>query len=102
MLKEGEEHKSKIYRCVVFSERTLVPQDIVHLNERFADGCTPLSIDQRTPIRVMQRRANCARQKHIFRLTAQYVDASLMIVHIHAQAGTYKRAHAWRMSECIW
>ncbi|KAJ1968383.1 hypothetical protein IWQ62_001284 [Dispira parvispora] len=85
MIKEGEEHKTKSYVCLVWCQNTLSPQTLGKL----ADYKEGLVVQQRCPIRVLHRRANLVRPKQIHRLEVQPVQDHWALVHLTTEAGTY-------------
>lgn len=84
-LKEGEEEKEKVYRCLVWTER---PVTAALLSERI-DGAASISISQITPIRVLQRRALMTRQRQIYQMKSQLIDSHYFVLHLKSEAGTY-------------
>lgn len=87
-LKSGEEFKIKVYQALCFTKGEL--PDLEKLNT-----CPPLEILQYTPVRVLHRRSNMARQRtiHSMKAVAVKVEAdngcSLFTVTLSTQAGTY-------------
>lgn len=82
LIKVGEVHRPKLYKATISSKVPLV-------------GCRnfkTLSINQKTPIRVLHRRANLNRSKMIYEceLSPFPEDGSFVEVTIRAQAGTYR------------
>ena len=62
IIKSGEETKSKYYECEVEFTSEITEDEIVALNRL----SLPLTIQQKTPMRVVHRRANLTRDKTIF------------------------------------
>jgi len=84
-LLEGEQSKTKLYKCLVELSHPL--EDISLLNK--LQGVGPLQIDQKTPIRVMHRRALLTRKKTIFSMKAHYISPRFFTLELLTQAGTY-------------
>ncbi|XP_055341045.1 tRNA pseudouridine synthase Pus10-like [Paramacrobiotus metropolitanus] len=85
IIKKGEEEKTKTYvaRCQV--DRVVTEQDIALLNSH-----QELSIKQKTPVRVLHRRANTERRKVIHTLSAKLLDSTGQFrLLLKTQAGTY-------------
>jgi len=83
-LKEGEQSKSKIYRCVIF-----LPKEISQTDLDFLKTIKNLTVEQRTPIRVLHRRSLSSRKKVIYNLSATKINNHFLLLDIKAQAGTY-------------
>jgi len=83
-LKEGEEHKRKHYRCVIWFPSPITPDALAKLND-YKD----LVIYQKTPVRVLHRRANKEREKIIHSMHAEYVNPHYAILDLVTSAGTY-------------
>ena len=62
IIKSGEETKSKYYECEVVFDVQLTDDDIVALNR----VSLPITVQQKTPMRVVHRRANLLREKTIY------------------------------------
>lgn len=84
VLKKYEDSKQKFYTCFVWASKKLDKFDIEKINE-----VKDLSIIQKTPMRVMHRRALMDRKKMIFKMEAKQVNENFMIVDVLASAGTY-------------
>lgn len=84
MLKEGEETKQKIYRCVVWAPKPMSAEKLNSLEKM-----SVFQIDQLTPVRVLHRRSLLNRKKNIYKLKAQYVTDHYAILDLKTQAGTY-------------
>ncbi|KAG1138746.1 hypothetical protein G6F37_010239 [Rhizopus arrhizus] len=63
IIKEGEEKKTKKYRALVWLSEPLTDELVKHINEASSKECP---IQQKTPIRVFQRRAAIIRPKTIY------------------------------------
>lgn len=95
IIKEGEETKTKRYRALVWLSEPLTDQVIERINKI---GSSPFTIQQKTPVRVFQRRSAAVRPKVIHTSTIsrlhQDVDmnspeARYGVLKLHTQAGTY-------------
>ncbi|KAJ1654847.1 hypothetical protein IWQ61_005289 [Dispira simplex] len=85
LIKQGEEHKTKSYACLVWCQTTLSSK----LLAKLADYKEGLVVQQRCPIRVLHRRANLVRPKKIHRLEVQPLQDHWVLVHLTTEAGTY-------------
>jgi tRNA U54 and U55 pseudouridine synthase Pus10 len=84
-LQSDTEEKVKYYGCDCWSEARIPSSD--YLNERLA--VCPIVLRQRTPVRVLHRRPNFARTRHILSLKATKVDEHNFRLNISTDAGTY-------------
>jgi tRNA pseudouridine synthase 10 len=86
MMRTGEAEKRKEYRAVVWVSRPLTQQTIAHL-ERLTD----VVLEQRTPVRVLHRRAPLMRQKmvHTLRVTPLPGAPCFYLLDCTCSAGTY-------------
>jgi len=82
-IKEGEEHKRKVYRCVVCTSKPVSIQVLDKFKEQ------PFEIDQLTPLRVLHRRTLATRKKMIYRLTYEMINPQYFLIDLETQAGTY-------------
>lgn len=82
-LKIGEETKSKVYRAVVYSSLPL-SSDIL---EKINSARGPLMVDQKTPIRVLHRRANMLRKKTVYEMKATIASSDIFVLDLTTQAG---------------
>ncbi len=73
-----------MYRCVIYTPKQITPQDLT-----FLSGIKNLTIEQKTPVRVLHRRSLSTRKKIIYSLSATYVNSHFLLLDIRAQAGTY-------------
>jgi tRNA pseudouridine(54/55) synthase len=90
-LQEETESKVKHYGCLCWSERPLPTTDAALMQkfDRF-----PLEIRQRTPIRVLHRRTNMIRIRHVLSCQAERIDDHYFRLHISTSAGTYVKEFA--------
>ncbi|RUS25652.1 LOW QUALITY PROTEIN: hypothetical protein BC938DRAFT_471838 [Jimgerdemannia flammicorona] len=98
IIKTGEETKNKEYCALVWLSKEVTSDMIKGFNKKYGD--MELTLQQRTPIRVLHRRAQMARPKRIYSLQAtQHFDSSdpaldpskkhFLIVRMRTEAGTY-------------
>jgi tRNA pseudouridine synthase 10 len=85
-LQEETESKVKYYGCLCWSENPLPATDEI-ISKRL--GSFPLEIHQRTPIRVLHRRANAIRIRHVLSCRANRIDDHYFRLHLSTSAGTY-------------
>ncbi|KAJ1733375.1 hypothetical protein LPJ61_001598 [Coemansia biformis] len=86
IIKEGEEHKSKKYCALVWIACPLTAEKLAAINEAGKKG---LVLQQKTPIRVLQRRAPLTRPKKILSLEVEPIEGRFYKVRIESEAGTY-------------
>lgn len=83
-MKEGEEDKTKSYTALVWSQKPLQKEDIT-----FIDDIKELTINQKTPLRVLHRRALAVRKRMIHNMSTRFVDPHHFYLGLKTQAGTY-------------
>ncbi|KAM9770628.1 tRNA pseudouridine synthase Pus10 isoform 2-T2 [Menidia menidia] len=83
-MKEGEEEKTKSYTALVWTQRPIQQEDIA-----FIDDIKDLTLDQKTPLRVLHRRALAIRQRVIHSMNARFLDSHHFYLGLKTQAGTY-------------
>lgn len=83
-MKEGEEEKTKSYTALVWTQKAIQREDIA-----FIDDIKDLTLDQKTPLRVLHRRALAVRQRVIHSMNARYLDSHHFYLGLKTQAGTY-------------
>ncbi|KAJ2713898.1 putative tRNA pseudouridine synthase Pus10 [Coemansia spiralis] len=86
IIKEGEEHKSKKYCALVWIAQSLTAERLAEIN---AAGRAGLVLQQKTPVRVLQRRAPLTRPKRILALDVEPIEGHFYRVRIESEAGTY-------------
>jgi tRNA U54 and U55 pseudouridine synthase Pus10 len=91
-LQSDTEQKHKYYACLCWSEQVLPPLDVLKARLTRQEGVSlfPLELKQQTPVRVLHRRANAVRIRHI--LSCHQVvrlDDHHFRIHISTDAGTY-------------
>lgn len=84
-LQSDTEGKIKYYGCDCWSE-AVIPSS-AYLNEKLS--ICPIVLQQRTPVRVLHRRANFARLRHVLSLKATKIDDHYFRLNISTDAGTY-------------
>lgn len=83
-MKEGEEEKTKSYTALIWTQKPIERDDIT-----FIDDIKDLTLDQKTPLRVLHRRALAVRQRVIHSMSARFLDAHHFQLGLKTQAGTY-------------
>lgn len=83
-MKEGEEEKTKTYRALVWTQKPIQKEDISFLND-----IKELTLDQKTPLRVLHRRALAVRPRVIHSMSSEYKDSHHFYLGLKTQAGTY-------------
>uniref|UniRef100_A0A3Q2Y4D9 tRNA pseudouridine(55) synthase n=1 Tax=Hippocampus comes TaxID=109280 RepID=A0A3Q2Y4D9_HIPCM len=83
-MKEGEEEKTKSYRALVWTQKSIREDDVAFVN-RIED----LRVDQKTPLRVLHRRALAVRQRLVHSMSADLLDEHHFRLGLRTQAGTY-------------
>lgn len=83
-MKEGEEEKTKTYRALVWTQRQIQKEALDFLN-----NIKELSLDQKTPLRVLHRRALAVRPRLIHSMSAEFLDHHHFYLRLTTQAGTY-------------
>lgn len=87
-LQAETEGKVKYYGCLCWSKDSFSSlqalQERLHGSNRF-----PLEISQRTPIRVLHRRSNAIRVRHVLSCLAIRIDDHYFRLHLSTDAGTY-------------
>lgn len=83
---QGEtEEKVKYYGCLCWSASKIESEE--QLIQSL--GSYPLEIKQKTPIRVLHRRSNLTRTRHVLTLKATRIDEHYFRLHLSTDAGTY-------------
>ncbi|XP_041838703.1 putative tRNA pseudouridine synthase Pus10 isoform X2 [Melanotaenia boesemani] len=83
-MKEGEEEKTKSYTALVWTQRPIQRDDIA-----FIDDIKDLTLNQKTPLRVLHRRALAIRQRVIHNMNTRFLDSHHFYLGLKTQAGTY-------------
>jgi tRNA pseudouridine synthase 10 len=83
-LKKGEGAQKK-YRLLAEFENPVSDEDLRLLEEKL----TGATIKQRTPLRVMHRRADLIRERYIYKLKVKKVSLKRAILEIRCQGGLY-------------
>lgn len=84
---EGSSEKQKTYSCVCWSSKSLTEDDL----QKLSTASTDLTINQKTPTRVLHRRTSATRQRVIHAAAANFVDGTkkFFTLELTTQAGTY-------------
>ncbi|KAG2381879.1 hypothetical protein C9374_005671 [Naegleria lovaniensis] len=101
-MKAGAEEKKKNYRCVVWCEADMMKEDSISpsnqdfaepLQQRmtsFLESIKDLEIGQKTPLRVLHRRALHIRKKIIHSIKCvEFLNAHTLVLDLSTSAGTY-------------
>ena len=80
------EQHLKTYRCVIWSEEALPPQDEL---SRVFEEKKNIKILQKTPLRVLHRRTENTREKTMYSIETQRINDHYAIVTLKASAGAY-------------
>ncbi|RDD40314.1 putative tRNA pseudouridine synthase Pus10 [Trichoplax sp. H2] len=83
-LKDGEENKTKTYSALVYCSETINEDKILPLC-----NMKELTIEQKTPLRVLHRRTLAVRCRMIWSMKTEYLDAHHFKLYLTTQAGTY-------------
>ncbi|KAK9728368.1 hypothetical protein K7432_001156 [Basidiobolus ranarum] len=86
IIKEGEETKTKSYSCLIWTSKE-VSTELLQLANQYSDNA--FVIHQRTPIRVLHRRAQMVRDKTIHTLCAEKLGDHFLRLKLKTEAGTY-------------
>uniref|UniRef100_A0A3P8X3N2 tRNA pseudouridine(55) synthase n=1 Tax=Cynoglossus semilaevis TaxID=244447 RepID=A0A3P8X3N2_CYNSE len=83
-MKEGEEEKTKTYTALIWTRKPIKKEDIA-----FISDIKELTLDQKTPLRVLHRRALAVRQRVVHSMNTRFLDAHHFHLELKTQAGTY-------------
>ena len=83
-LKQGES-KQKEYRVLIEFDKKISPQDLQLLKEKLKN----VSVDQKTPVRVLHRRADLMREKYIYDVNIRKMAPKKAEMKIRCQGGLY-------------
>ncbi|XP_038566180.1 putative tRNA pseudouridine synthase Pus10 [Micropterus salmoides] len=83
-MKEGEEEKTKSYTALIWTQKPIQSEDLT-----FLDDIKDLTLDQKTPLRVLHRRALAVRQRVIHNMNTRFLDSHHFYLGLKTQAGTY-------------
>ncbi|KAJ2850353.1 hypothetical protein IWW36_001970 [Coemansia brasiliensis] len=86
IIKEGEENKTKHYCALVWFAKQLSAEKLEEINQI---GQKELVLQQKTPIRVLHRRAPLVRPKKILSLKVVHIQERFYKASIESEAGTY-------------
>ncbi|MCW4026180.1 MAG: tRNA pseudouridine(54/55) synthase Pus10, partial [Candidatus Bathyarchaeota archaeon] len=79
------ESSQKTYRVTVKLDRELSDEEIANLQDSLSD----ITIIQQTPVRVLRRRADRAREKHIYETKVKRLSPDTVEMKIRCQGGLY-------------
>ncbi|KAJ4945859.1 hypothetical protein JOQ06_023537, partial [Pogonophryne albipinna] len=83
-MKEGEEDKTKSYTALIWTLKPIQSEDIA-----FIDDIKDLTLDQKTPLRVLHRRALAVRPRVVHNMKTRFLDSHHFYLEMKTQAGTY-------------
>ncbi|KAK7488356.1 hypothetical protein BaRGS_00020330, partial [Batillaria attramentaria] len=83
-LKEGEIDKSKTYTALCWCQRPLTHDDLVMI-----ENTKDLVLHQKTPVRVLHRRAVATRDRVVYTMRAERTSGLQFRLDLTTQAGTY-------------
>lgn len=75
----------KIYRVTVEFDREVSDEEL----ERLERDLTSCKVSQRTPLRVLHRRADLIREKHIYKTKIKRLSPNKIEMEVHCQGGLY-------------
>ena len=81
------EDKNKTYACVCCVSKEFSAEELVEKLDALSSE--PLTVMQKTPIRVLHRRPNLNRTRHIYSMKTQWLNRHFFILTLVAEAGTY-------------
>ncbi|OII77635.1 hypothetical protein cand_014510 [Cryptosporidium andersoni] len=81
--------KLKAYSCICYTTYNLSPQNYEKLRNQFFLYTLPISIKQRTPIRVLHRRKNTDRIRNIFNINIKEINENSFKLDLITEAGMY-------------
>lgn len=79
----AERHR-KVYSAVVWSGKAVTKEDVAKL-----ESLKELKIEQKTPLRVLHRRTNIVRPRHIHWMKCEQHSPHFLTLTLETQAGTY-------------
>lgn len=88
-LQQDAEGKKKAYRCICYTQRPIRSASEQRKYQESIRAQLPLVLSQRTPTRVLHRRANLVRKRSIYKVDIEFLNQHWMIVDLLTQAGTY-------------
>jgi tRNA pseudouridine synthase 10 len=88
-IKVDAENTRKIYRAIVRSENGITKSAFQEFQSQLKNIIVKTKISQRTPTRVLHRRADKVRQKKIYRVDGKYLKSKIFEFNIETQGGTY-------------
>ncbi|KAJ2059803.1 hypothetical protein GGH13_006881 [Coemansia sp. S155-1] len=86
IIREGEEHKTKHYCALVWFSSPLSQDKLAEIN---AIGKQGVLLQQKTPIRVLHRRAPLTRERRLLGLELVPIEGKFYKLRLESEAGTY-------------
>ncbi|MHA1610941.1 MAG: tRNA pseudouridine(54/55) synthase Pus10 [Promethearchaeota archaeon] len=87
--KKNSEFSEKSYNALAYLGQPISMQFFIEKLKIVQSEMVNKVIHQRTPLRVVHRRADKTREKKIFEISGKYVDSRHIFFRIRAQGGTY-------------
>ncbi len=88
-LKDRSTHDRKKYLALVYLEQKISEEEFTKKREKINELLNDKYIEQKTPNRVVHRRADKVRRRKIFKIEGKYIDPVHIFFRIEAEAGTY-------------
>ena len=88
-LKSSSETAKKTYDALVYFDGVITPAEFASRMQIAREKLLAKPIAQRTPMRVVHRRADKTRNREIYRIEGKYIDPVHGFFTIQAQGGTY-------------
>jgi len=88
-IKKESEETRKCYKAIIKTYNSLKFKDFEEILTTLKHTLENQTISQRTPIRVVHRRADKIREKKIFKIEGKYIESNLFEFIIESQGGTY-------------
>ncbi|KAJ2448278.1 hypothetical protein GGF42_005165 [Coemansia sp. RSA 2424] len=86
IIREGEEHKTKHYCALVWFSSPLSQEKLAEINDLGKQG---ILLQQKTPIRVLHRRAPLTRERRVLALELLPLEGKFYKLRLESEAGTY-------------
>ncbi len=88
-IKKTSEFLKKNYNALVYFSQPISEVEFKEKLQKVEESLNETIINQRTPLRVVHRRADKTRKKKIYSITGKYVDSRHGFFKISSQGGTY-------------
>lgn len=87
--KNDSEFAEKEYVALVYLDQPISEEYYTQKMKKIYEELLKSPIQQRTPLRVVHRRADRSREKKIYDISGKYIDSRHILLKIRAQGGTY-------------